>query len=105
PSFRAGDRNRYFITRRNVLSGEQCRILIGCFERRRDEHSVKSAGAYWNGRYIWQANLPPSEIDAIRILQQLRFLCLSLLMQSLPGTDPLFSDSAQIVRWDPGIEL
>ena len=105
PSFHPGDRHRHFITRRGVLSREQCQVLIDCFERHRQERAVKSAGEYWSGRYIWQANLPEHEIDAIRLMQQLRFLSLSLLMQSLPGTDPLFSDSAQIVRWDPGIEL
>ena len=100
-----GDHHRYFMTRKDVLSPAQCQLLIGCFERAREKHAAQTGGDYWKGRFIWQNNLPDSEIDAIRVMQQVRFLTLSMLNQAVRPETPLYSDTAQLVRWHEGIEL
>jgi hypothetical protein len=100
-----GERHRHFITRKDVLSPAQCRLLIDCFERRREAHAARAGGEYWSGRFIWQNNLPESEIDAIRVMQQLRALTLTILNQAIRPDEPLYSDTAQLVRWHEGIEL
>src|SRR5262249_28856842 len=68
-------------------------------------HAARNGGDYWSGRFIWQNNLPESEVDAIRIMQQLRFLALTMLNQAVKPQEPLYSDTAQLVRWHEGIEL
>ena len=105
PYHHPGERHRYFITREDVLSPVQCQLLIGCFERAREKHAAQSGGDYWKGRFIWQNNLPESEIDAIRVMQQVRFLTLQTLNQAIRPSEPLYSDTAQLVRWHEGIEL
>ncbi len=105
PYFYPGDRNRYFITRREVLTPAQCRLLIDCFERCREAHAAQTGGDYWAGRFIWQNNLPDSELDAIRVMQQVRSFTLNTLYQAVRPDEPLYSDTAQLVRWHEGIEL
>ena len=100
-----GAHHRSFVSRRHVLLPDQCKILIDCFERNREQLAAKNVSDYWDGRFIWQDALPDSEIDAIRIMQQLRFLCLTLLMQAVVPSEPLYSDTAQLVRWHKGVEL
>ncbi|HEX4303378.1 MAG TPA: 2OG-Fe(II) oxygenase [Rhizomicrobium sp.] len=100
-----GDRHRHFITRVELLSPAQCRVLIDCFERCREDYAARAGGAYWSGRFIWQNDLPNSEIDAIRIVQQLRCQTLNILNQAILPDEPLYSDTAQLVRWHEGIEL
>lgn len=100
-----GARHRHFITRAHVLTPEQCRLLIDCFERSREKYAAREGGAYWEGRFIWQNSLPDSELDAIRVMQQVRALALTLLYQAVRPSEPLYSDTAQLVRWHEGIEL
>jgi hypothetical protein len=97
--------HRSFVSKRHVLSATQCRILIDCFERNREACAAKDVSDYWDGRFMWQNSLPETETDAIRIMQQLRFLCLMLLNQAVVPDEPLYSDTAQLVRWHEGIEL
>lgn len=106
PYHRLGDHHRAFVSRRGALSRPQCQVLIDCFERNREKYSAKNIGEYWDGRFIWQNSLPEEdEVDAIRIMQQLRFLCLSLLNQAVVPSEPLYSDTAQLVCWPEGVEL
>jgi len=100
-----GERHRHFITRKSVLSPQQCQLLIDCFERNREACAARTGGDYWTGRFIWQNALPESEIDAIRVVQQVRFLTLTILNQAVRPSEPLYSDTAQLVRWHEGIEL
>ena len=105
PYLHPGVHHRYFISRKDVLSAPLCRMLIDCFERNREAHAAQAGGDYWAGRFIWQNNLPETEIDAIRVVQQLRFLTLTILNQAVRPDEPLYSDTAQLVRWHEGIEL
>lgn len=105
PLFVPGERHRYFITRPDVLTRDQCQVLIDCFERNREACAAHDGGEYWDGRFIWQNSLPQHEVDAIRIMQQVRFLALTLLYQAVRPNEPLYSDTAQLVRWHEGIEL
>src|SRR5262249_54445467 len=60
---------------------------------------------YWSGRYIWQNALPLRELNALRLMQQVRNLAHILLTQTFVHTPPLYSDTAQLVRWHPGLLL
>ncbi len=105
PYHRPGDHHRHFITRKDLLSPAQCRLLIDCCERNLEARAARAGGEYWSGRFIWQNNLPESEIDAIRVMQQVRAQTLTILNQALRPDEPLYSDTAQLVRWHEGIEL
>ena len=56
----------------NLVSRAQCQLLIDCFERNRAEFAAKAGSEYWDGRYIWSNSLPRSELNALRLMQQLR---------------------------------
>jgi len=105
PSLQAGEPHRHIFTRAQVLAPEQCRALVDCFERNRDACATREGDAFWSGRFIWQDVLPPCELDAIRIMQQVRFLAQTLLCQIVQLQRPLYSDTAQLVRWHEGHEL
>ena len=100
-----GDPLPHFVSRRAVLSAEQCRLLIDCFERCRESCSARDTDEYWAGRFIWQNFLPDSETAALRLMQQLRSLSLILLYQAFRPERPVYSDTAQLVRWHEGLEL
>ena len=102
---RAEETHRHIVTRPRVLSPEQCRILIDCFERNRETCATREGAAFWSGRFIWQDALPRHEADAIRVMQQARFLAQTLLLQLVLPRRPLYSDTAQLVRWHEGQEL
>jgi len=93
------------VQRRNVLSREQCRALIECFERQSPAHAARTGSDYWDGRFIWQNSLPLTENDALRIMQQARLVAQATAMQEFRPEQPLYSDTAQIVLWTEGIEL
>jgi hypothetical protein len=105
PSLPPQDVRGPIIVRRQVLSPVQCRALIDCFERNRETCTTKDCAPYWAGRYIWQNMLPEDEIDALRIMQQVRFLAQLLLTHTARPGEPIYSDTAQLVRWHEGIEL
>ena len=105
PLLQVGEPHRHIFTRPNVLSPEQCRALIECFERNRDACATREGDPFWSGRFIWQDALPPCELEAMRIMQQARFLAQTLLCQIAPLQWPLYSDTAQLVRWHEGHEL
>lgn len=100
-----GDPLPHFVSRRAVLSAEQCQLLIDCFERCRESCSARDTDEYWAGRFIWQNFLPDSETAALRLMQQLRSLSLILLYQAFRPERPVYSDTAQLVRWHEGLEL
>ena len=105
PLSAADEPHRHIITRAQVLSHHQCRILIECFERNREACATREGDAFWSGRFIWQDALPAHDVEAIRIMQQARFLAQTLLNQIVLPTRPLYSDTAQLVRWQEGHEL
>ncbi len=97
------DRRLFF--RDDALSPAQCQTLIRCFENNRAAHAARTGSAYWDGRYIWQNSLPAEEVEALRLMQQLRFLAHVSIANFFGVTRPLYSDTAQLVRWDEGQEL
>jgi predicted 2-oxoglutarate/Fe(II)-dependent dioxygenase YbiX len=101
----ASDRHPAFVTRTNVLAREHCGLLIDCFERNRGAAAAHAGDAYWDGRYIWQGSLPPSELDAQRIMQQARMVAYTLLVQTWLPDKPVYPDTTQLVRWHEGLEL
>jgi hypothetical protein len=100
-----GGSHRHILIRPQTLTPQQCRVLIDCFERNRENCTAKDGPVYWAGRYIWQNVLPESEVDAIRIMQQVRFVAQVAITQAAQLRQPLYSDTAQIVRWHEGLEL
>lgn len=105
PLIRSQDIYADIIARRQVLTSQQCRALINCFERNREACTIKDCAPYWAGRYIWQDRLPAAEGNALRIMQQVRFLAQLLLTRAIQPSRPIYSDTAQLVRWHAGIEL
>lgn len=100
-----GENHSRLITRRHVLSPPQCRVLIDCFERNAEALAPRTGNEYWDGRFIWQNSLPAHEVDARRIMQQVRLVALMHLTQAYCPREPIYSDTVQIVRWNVGQEL
>jgi predicted 2-oxoglutarate/Fe(II)-dependent dioxygenase YbiX len=105
PQQQAGNSHPRLITRTGVLSREQCKLLIACFERNQEALAPRIGNAYWDGRFIWQNSLPAHEVDAQRIMQQARMVALTLLMHTYLPREPIYSDTVQIVRWNVSQEL
>jgi len=106
PYLDPSEEHPYIITRRNLLSEEQCAVLIACFERNREKFNHEHETEFWKGRYIWQNGLSGADnLDAMRILQQARLVTQNALTQFFTPSEPLYSDTAQVVRWHPGLAL
>ena len=101
----AAARGGPIVIRPQTLSPAQCRVLIDCFEHNREACTIKDCAPYWAGRYIWQNMLPETEVIALRLMQQVRFLAQLLLTRVVQPSRPIYSDTAQLVRWHEGIEL
>ena len=89
----------------NVLNPQQCQILIDCFERNYENHAEHTGVPFWDGRYIQCHDLMNHEVDATRIMQQIRHLSNLHIISEFAGGEPVFPDSAQLTRWTPGIEM
>lgn len=89
---------------RNLLSRENCQKLVDCFERNKDV-THKEGEEFWVGRFIFSSNLPAHEIEAQRIMQQIRHYSNLTLQNEFGPSKMLFSDTAQLVRWHEGLEL
>lgn len=105
PLVSPGEQHPSLVYRRNVLSEAQCALLMACFERQRQHIAARTGSSYWDGRYIWQNDIPPDEIDTLRIMQQARFLAHFTASLEFQPEKPIYSDTAQIVLWTEGIEL
>ena len=103
--FNPNEEHPSLVHRLGVLSPAQCDTLIDCFERNQLTCAARTGSDYWDGRYIWQARLPPGETQAQAIMQQLRLVAQVLLQQEFQPSQPLYSDTAQLVAWTPGLEL
>jgi 2OG-Fe(II) oxygenase superfamily len=89
----------------NILSKEQCQILIDCFETCHKDYAAHTGEEFWDGRYIWANNLPSTQTDALRILQQLRHFSTFKIIDHFRPNRMIYSDTAQIVRWHEGLGL
>jgi hypothetical protein len=88
-----------------LLTREQCQLLIDCFERNRSAFAAKTGSEFWDGRYIWSNSLPRSELDALRLMQQVRHYSTLKVQQRFAPGKIVYSDTAQLVCWPPGVEL
>lgn len=107
-TFPLWDGNRphpHIVMKPHLLERKACQVLVECFERNRETAAARTGSEYWDGRYIWSNNLPRAEIEALRIMQQLRFYSTLKIMEAFRPAQFVYSDTAQLVRWEPGREL
>ena len=88
-----------------LLNREQCQLLIDCFDRNRAACAAMTGSAYWDGRYIWSNSLPRAELNALRLMQQVRHYSTLRIMQRFVPGKIVYSDTAQLVCWPEGVEL
>jgi predicted 2-oxoglutarate/Fe(II)-dependent dioxygenase YbiX len=105
PLMTMGQEHPSLLVIQNLLTKEQCETLIDCFERNHEKHAEHTGVAFWDGRYIQCHDLMKHEIDATRIMQQIRHLSNLHIISEFAGGEPVFPDSAQLTRWTPGIEM
>lgn len=90
------------VMRRGVLTRRQCQVLCEASERiepRRQEN------AYWDGRVSFLDSMPEEERETRALIQQARLIAQISIIQTVRPPYVLHSDTAQLVRWDPGQEL
>lgn len=93
------------VVRRRALSPELCQTLISCYKRHTNKLFQTDAD-FWKERVLQHTDIPLTEERSVhRILQQARFLAHIAVMDTFRPTRPIYSDSAQIVRWTSGAEL
>ncbi len=90
---------------RDLLSPQLCKKLCETFENCHEEVATRDGNEFWDGRYIWMDQLPKHEIDTIRIMNQIRQIATLQILKSFAPEYFLFSDTAQLVRWEMGQEL
>lgn len=89
----------------DFLSKEQCQILIDCYERNVEMFAEKTGEKFWDGRYIQMHDIMHHEIDATRILQQIRHISSMYVINEFVNGEPIYPDTAQIVGWKEGMEM
>ncbi|MES2606349.1 MAG: 2OG-Fe(II) oxygenase [Pseudomonadota bacterium] len=87
-----------------LLNRDQCKLLVECFEWNRTA-ATRTSDKYWDGRFIWSNQIPRSEVAALRLMQQIRHFSTLKLMERFSPDRFLYSDTAQLVHWPPGVEL
>lgn len=105
PLWPAGQVHPSIVIEPDTLDTNQCRMLMDCFIRNRDSTAVRTKDEFWDGRFLWSNNLPRSEVDALRIMQQVRHYSTLRIMQQFSPHHVVYSDTAQLVCWPPGREL
>lgn len=96
------------LTRADFLSREECDELIAAFERCRDR-LIPAPGRtdkFFDHRFLWINSLPTStERRAKRIMQAARFRAIEELARFYGDTQPVYSDSIQLVKWPQGMGM
>jgi hypothetical protein len=93
------------VVKRHALSPEQCAMLIGCWKRHTDKMFADSS-EFWKERVLQHTDIPVAEEKTVhRVMQQARLLTQIAVMEKFNPPKPIYSDSAQIVRWSEGAEL
>jgi Rps23 Pro-64 3,4-dihydroxylase Tpa1-like proline 4-hydroxylase len=93
------------VVKRRALSAELCQTLIGCWRRHTDKLDNQTVD-FWKERVLQHTDIPLREERSIhRILQQARLFTQIAVMEKFTPGRPIYSDSAQIVRWSAGAEL
>lgn len=89
----------------DFLDAAQCQILIDCYERNYQQKAEFNGGEFWDGRYIQMHDLLENEIDAVRIMAQIRHLSNLHIINEFACGEPVHPDCAQLVRWHEGLEM
>lgn len=89
----------------DVLSRPQCQILIDCYERNHRERAEHTGVEFWDGRYIQFHDIMAHEVEAVRIMQQIRHFANLTIINEFAMGEPVYPDCAQIVRWHAGLEM
>lgn len=93
------------VVKRRLLSPELCAALIQCWKRHTDK-LFPAEQDFWKERVLQHTDFPLAEERTIhRVLQQARLYTQIAVMEKFAPGKPIFSDSAQIVRWSAGAEL
>ena len=88
-----------------LLRPEHCRHLVETFERR---HNLTAAtqDEFFASRVIWMTRLPEDEeTEALRIMQQARFVAAMHVGRFFGHARPLFDDAPQLVKWPTGYSM
>lgn len=88
--------------RPGILAPSQCAALI---EAAQTLPRLDDPNAFWADRCQHLAAMPEHARAARAMMQQARLITQVLLTQHLRLPGPLYSDTAQLVRWDVGMEL
>lgn len=105
PLLGENDDNPSVFILRDLLSKEQCQTMIDAFERNYEERAEHTGISFWDGRYIQFHDIMDKEIDAARIMQQLRLIASMYITNEFMVEAPIYPDTAQIVRWKPGMSM
>jgi predicted 2-oxoglutarate/Fe(II)-dependent dioxygenase YbiX len=89
----------------NFLNKEQCQILIDAYENNYQRLGEKTGVQFWDGRYIQFHDIIESETRAASIMQQIRHIASMYIMNEFVCEAPIYPDTAQIVRWEAGMEM
>ncbi|MCZ6604194.1 MAG: 2OG-Fe(II) oxygenase [Alphaproteobacteria bacterium] len=87
------------------LSTEKCDHLVDCLERNIKLVAKDAPGnEFFDDRYLWITSLPETEPKAKWFMQEARMRICEILQRFYEETEPIYSDTIQLVKWWEGIE-
>ncbi|MEK7660656.1 MAG: 2OG-Fe(II) oxygenase [Pseudomonadota bacterium] len=90
---------------KDAINPSQCKTLIDCYERNYKELAEHTGVEFWDGRYIQFHDIISHEVDAVRIMQQIRHFANLTIINEFAVGEPVYSDCSQLVRWHAGLEM
>ncbi|MFO1067460.1 MAG: DUF6065 family protein [Geminicoccaceae bacterium] len=87
-----------------LLTPEQCRILMDTFERHHNL-TAPNQDKFFDSRVIWMTSLPREAVEALRIMQQARYVACHLVGRFFRHERPLYDDAPQLVKWPTGFAM
>jgi hypothetical protein len=93
-----------FLYQEDLLTPEHCRLLIDVFERHHNL-TAPTSDVFFSGRVIWMTRIPAEERDALRIMQQARFVACHQVGRFFAHPRPLLDDAPQLVKWPTGYAM
>jgi predicted 2-oxoglutarate/Fe(II)-dependent dioxygenase YbiX len=89
----------------DLLSPEQCALLIASFNRNIENRETVDPNPMWRNRFLWHSELPEGEQAVLALIQQARLRAMVLMQQTFRLSAPLYPDTAQLVVWREGMEM